>query len=200
MAPPLPASLATSLMSASATSNGSHATDSLHHSFNKISKRKVQNLFPVSQSGAVRKTAAGNQQKKDIFRRNNSKRGRPPRFNKPRDSFDSCNSSDASSSGWGSLDLFIPPPSDFDGFNNPFRDVDNCLRVVGKIEKNVIKDRNQKPRLFEINLEPVAGSIFGGPKESKPSTELTTCARRLTVDGELQFLVERDLPPGPILD
>ena len=200
MAPPLPASLASTLTSSSSShANGSHAFDAAPpHSFNKISKRKVKPQLAGIQTGAVRKTAAASslQLKKDPFQRGSKQRGRPPRFKKPRDSFDSCHScSDASSGSWGSLDLFIPPPSDFEGFNNPFRDVDNCLRLVRKSSKNVISDR--RTGLFEdATSKPSSiGSIFS---ESKASPELPTCARRLTWDGHVQYLVERDAPPGPM--
>lgn len=207
MAPPLPASLASTLTSSMTShANGSHAFDAPPPSFNKISKRKVQPQLSGIQSGAVRKTAAAASLKKDQFQRNPSvrgskQRGRPPRFKKPRDSFDSC--SDASSGSWGSLDLFIPPPSDFEGFNNPFRDVDNCLRLVQKSsDKNVIKVRNGKSGLFEEEEEPILkpsiSSIFSGNNESKASPDFSTCARRLTWDGHVQYLIERDVPQGPI--
>jgi hypothetical protein len=157
---------------------------------------------PISsnlQSGAVRKTAPRFQQKKEAFHRGHGlfrglKRGRPPRL-KPRDSFDS-GGSDASS---GSLDLFIPVPVDFEGFNNPFRDVDNCLRrIVPKSAKTG----------DEVIAPPAESRLFGAPKETSLTkifcsgkldlAEALTCARRLTLEGEVQYLVEREYPAGPM--
>ena len=58
---------------------------------------------------------------------NAKRRGRPPRNQKSRnDSVENSpglDSDDDGSSSRGTLDAFIPPPKNFEGFNNPFRDL-----------------------------------------------------------------------------
>ena len=160
-------------------------------------------LFP----GSVRKTApAFQQQHKEIFfkssLRGSFKRGRPIKP-MPRDSFDSCNGSDASSCG--SLDSFIPLPKNFRGRNNPFRDVDNCLRIIPDKSEDIRTFDEvisvKQPPLWKRESNSDLNSMFCSKlrkrsRSERPLCVTTTCARRLTLDGEIQYLVERECPLG----
>ena len=152
-------------------------------------------------SGSVRKTApAFQQQHKEIFfkssLRGSFKRGRPV---KPKDNFDSCTGSDASS--FGSLDTFIPLPKDFRGVNNPFRDVDNCLRLIPSKNEDVRTCSEEvisvrQPPLWKRETISDFNSTFCSKMRKRSRSErhflgvTTTSARRLTLDGEIQYLVE----------
>ena len=198
--------------------------DNFYHA--KSNKRKRS--LPIVKPGSVRKTAPEFSQKttseflqKSSRGGNNSssKRGRPPRL-KPRDSLDSCASSDTSSGAWGSLDLFIPLLSNFEGYNNPFRDVDNCLRRIPNESSKNVEDKLLIRTFDVINPPPLwaespskkSGGLFDNFKSSitsifcpkiRSSTKSekllnsNICGRRLTLDGEIQYLVECDLPQGP---
>jgi len=185
--------------------------------------------MPIVKPGSVRKTApAFSQKSSEVFLKaslrggsnNSSKRGRPPRF-KPRDSLDSCTSSETSSGAWGSLDLFIPLPSNFEGYNNPFRDVDNCLRRIPSESSKNVEDKllirtfdviNPPPLWGESPSKKSAGGLFDNFKSSISSIfcpkirstkseklfNSNICGRRLTLDGEIQYLVECDLPQSQV--
>lgn len=224
VAPPLPEPRGNiNFQSTNGFSSGS-SLSSQDNMFNRRHKRK-RPLVPLSNmgQGAVRKTAPVFLNKKDLFNLSSkAKRGRPTKY-KARDSLDSCGSSDASSSTRGTLELFIPPPTDFEGYNNPFRDVDNCLRLLpekcSKTDDDSVKSFDViKPAailpmaappyskkgtgLFDdLKTSSSFSSIFGTGTRRRPTLgkdKIVTCARRLTLDGEIQYLIEWDTPPGPI--
>lgn len=95
---------------------------------------------------------------------NNKKRGRP---RKPRDSLDSnCGADSCSDSSRGTLDSFIPPPLNFEGFNNPFR----SLGIFTPTPPFTVTRGHRKPRrLFNTNT-PSLGSAGSSPPSSTSST------------------------------
>jgi hypothetical protein len=235
VAPPVPPTFST-LLNGSNENNFYNDNNIINNiggnksSNNKRKRNNIQQQIAANnfKPGSVRKTAFLQQhQKKDFFHRtslrggalsNNkrfsNKRGRPSKL---KEAFDG--SSDASN---GSLDTFIPTPKNFEGFNNPFRDVDNCLRTIetsskfeirtfdvimpppvptwdeacsktGLFDENSSNNSTSKTGLFDGKTSNNLSSIFCSTKKCD---NVCCNARRLTLDGEIQYLVDRDLPQG----
>ena len=107
---------------------------------------------------------------------------------KPRDSFDSDITNNR-----GTLNSFIPIPSNFEGVNNPF--CNDIKGLSGRPPSPGSNPPEQPPNGKGIFLDDLKlSSIFGAETRISKGETFNVVARRLTINGDIQYLInwERD--------